>query len=264
MKRIQNLTVENIAAGRVSYAADNAVQKRILPCLTVGQVVHGSIGLAFEGKEMISAGEMEVFIVPAGKAQKLVHMAGPDGIFKAHWAFMDVMVDGSPMGDVLTMPTVLPRAAGGPIYAAIRALCEESILSRRYIAAYRILDVLMAHAERHEPEEPTRTAIRRFVKENFDRRIGADEIAAAMGCSAPQVFRYVKKYFGMSPANYVNHVRLSHAAWQLERSDAPVRQIALSVGFEDMPYFTKLFKKTFLLPPGEYRERRLRWDNGRI
>ncbi|MBQ8350946.1 MAG: helix-turn-helix transcriptional regulator [Clostridia bacterium] len=264
MKRIRNITVENIIGGRASYAPTDEIHKKILPCLTVGQVIHGSMGIALDGEEMISAGEMCVFIAPAGKLQKLMHVPGEDGIFKAHWAFLDVMVDGAPMGDVLTLPTVLPRASSGQIYAAIRAMCEETILSRRYIAAYRMLDTLMAHATAHEPEEETRTAIRRFVKANFDRRIGADEIAAALGCSAPQVFRYTNRYFGMSPANYVNHVRLSHAAWQLEQTDAPVRSIALSVGFEDMPYFTKLFKKTFLLPPGEYRERRLRMDNGRV
>lgn len=264
MKRIRNITVENIVGGRMSGEIDGEVYKKVLPCLTVGQVVHGNLGIALDGEEMISTGEMGVFIAPAGKVQKLMHVAGDDGIFKAHWAFMDVMVDGAPMGDVLTLPPVLPRAASGQIYAAIRAICEETILSRRYIAAYRMLDILMAHATAHEPEEENRRAIRRFVEGSFDRRIGAEEIAAALGCSAPQVFRYTAKYFGMSPANYVNHVRLSHAALALEETDKPVRTIALSVGFEDMPYFTKLFKKTFLLPPGEYRERRLRWDNGRV
>lgn len=264
MKRIRNVTVENIIGGRASYAPTGELQKKLLPCLTVGQVVHGSLGLALDGEEMLSTGEMGVFIAPAGKLQKLMHLPGEDGIFKAHWAFMDVMVDGAPMGDVLTLPPVLPRAASGQIYAAIRAICEESVLSRRYIAAYRILDVLMAHATAHAPEEENRTAIRRFVEANFDRRIGAEEIATALGCSAPQVFRYTSRYFGTSPANYVNRVRLSHAAWQLEQTDKPVRTVALSVGFEDMPYFTKLFKRTFLLPPGEYRERRLLMDNGRV
>ena len=264
MKRIQNITVENIVGGRMSGPCDGEIHKKALPCLTIGQATHGSFGIALDGEEMVSADEMCVFIAPAGKIQKLLPIAGADGLVKAHWAYMDVLVDGAPICDVLTLPTVLSRAASGQIYAAIRAICEESILSRKYIAAYRLLDVLLAHATAHEPEDPIRTAIRRFVKENYGRRIGADEIAAALGCSAPQVYRYTGRFFGLSPANYINHVRLSHAAWQLERTDAPVRQIALDVGFEDMPYFTKLFKKTFLLPPGEYRARRLRWDNGRV
>lgn len=264
MKRIRNITVENIIGGRASYSPTGEAQKKLLPCLTVGQVVHGDLALAIDGEEMVKAGEMNVFIAPAGKMQNLLHLPGEDGIFKAHWAFLDVMVDGAPIGDVLTLPTVLPRAASGQVYAAIRAMCEETVLARRYIAAYRMLDILMMYAEKHEPEDETRTAIRRFVAANFDRRIGAEEIAAALGCSAPQVFRYTAKHFGMSPANYINHVRLSHAAWQLEQTDAPVRSVALSVGFEDMPYFSRLFKKTFLLPPGEYRERRLRQDNGRV
>ncbi|MBO5050915.1 MAG: helix-turn-helix transcriptional regulator [Clostridia bacterium] len=264
MESIRNITVENIIGGRMSGSLNDVAYKKSLPCLTVGQVVHGSMGISLAGEEMVSVGEMEVFIIPAGRTHQLLHMAGKDGVFKAHWAYMDVMVDGAPMGDVLTLPTVLSRAASGQIYAAIRAICEEGILCRRYIAAYRMLDILMAHATGHAPEEADRTAIRRFVDANFGERIGAEEIAAALGCSAPAVYRYTAKYFGMSPANYINHVRLTHAAWQLEQTSAPVRQIALSVGFEDMPYFTRLFKKSFLLPPGEYRERRLAWDNGRV
>ena len=264
MHTIRNMTVENIIGGRMSGTPQNEAHKKALPCLTVGQVVHGSLGLAIEGMEMLTVGEMEVFIIPAGRAHQLMYKGGADGVFKAHWAFMDVMVDGAPIGDVLTLPAMLSRAASGQIYAAIRAICEETILSRRYIAAYRLLDVLMTHATDHAPEEENRTAIRRFVQANYGERIGAEELAAALSCSVPQIYRYTSKYFGMSPANYINHVRLSHAAWRLEQTEASVRSIALSVGFEDMPYFTKLFKKAFLLPPGEYRARRLQWDNGRV
>ena len=264
MKSLQNVTVENIVGLRAAYAPTGEEQVLCLPCLTVGQVVHGSLQVEIDNGAPITVPEMAAFVLPAWRTVRLRHLPGEDGLFKAHWAYMDVKADGAPLCDVLTLPTLLSRAASGQNYAGVRAICEETVLCRRYIAAYRMLEVVLAQATAHAPEEPNRAAIRRFVRENLASRIGAEEIAAAIGCSAPQVFRYTARYFGLSPANYVNSVRLSLAAWELERTETPVRRIALSLGFEDMPYFTRLFKKAFLLPPGEYRARRAAQDGGRV
>ncbi len=264
MKEIRNITVENIVGGRMAGApAPDEVHKKALPCLTVGQVVHGSLGLALDGEEVQSTGEMGVFIAPAGRVQNWLFFP-KDGVVKIHWAYMNVQIDGAPLGDTLSLPAVLPRAASGQIYAAIRAICEEGVLARRYIAAYRILDSLLSQATAHTPEEEERRALRRFVDAHHGDEIGAPELAAALSCSPTQIYRYTARFFGMSPSHYINHVRLQHVALELERTDRPVRTIALAAGFSDIPYFTRLFKRAFLLPPGEYRARCLRWNTGRI
>ncbi len=61
-----------------------------------------------------------------------------------------------------------------------------------------------------------KTAIESFVPHHYAEDIKAADIARHLRCSAPQVFRYTKKYYDFSSANYVNSVRLQQAALQLK------------------------------------------------
>ena len=82
----------------------------------------------------------------------------------------------------------------------------------------------------------------------------AAEIAKHLYCSVPQVFRYTRKYFGLSPPNYINGIRLQQAEIQLRTTDRQITQIALACGFYDFAYFSKLFKKNYTESPLVYRK----------
>ena len=73
--------------------------------------------------------------------------------------------------------------------------------------------------------------------------------------SVPTVFRKFKAGFGMTPANYINSVRLAQAAVMLEMTQKPAGSIGYEVGFEDVFYFSKLFKQKYGVAPTMYRER---------
>ena len=146
-------------------------------------------------------------------------------------------------------------AAAGELIAEIggdRPVCE------RYAAVYRILGMLMEIGTLRSGPDTTLLHIRRFVAAGHAQRIGAQDIANEIHCSVSQVFRYTRKYFGMSPANYINSVRLRRAAELLEVPHESVGEIARSVGFDDLSYFSRLFSRAFGMSPGSYR----RFRNG--
>ncbi len=64
-----------------------------------------------------------------------------------------------------------------------------------------------------------------------------------------------RRHAGMGPAEYLLKYRLNMAQEMLFTSDAPVQEIAQTVGIADPFYFSRVFKKQFGISPTEYREK---------
>ena len=81
------------------------------------------------------------------------------------------------------------------------------------------------------------------------------EAAAGMiGRSASTVTRIFKKVTGQSFKQYLVGQRLGMAAMQLKsRPNAPVTEIAISVGYDDPLYFSRLYSRTVGRSPRAYR-----------
>jgi len=66
-----------------------------------------------------------------------------------------------------------------------------------------------------------------------------------------RLFLTIKCYFGQ----YLIGLRLNEAARLLSSGTHNVKHAAEAVGFSDIYYFSRLFKKRFLCPPSNYRNR---------
>lgn len=60
---------------------------------------------------------------------------------------------------------------------------------------------------------------------------------------------------GMTPLQYVHHVRLEEAKQMLESGELPVDAVAQEVGYSDSSFFTRLFRRKVGLGPAQYRQR---------
>ena len=58
---------------------------------------------------------------------------------------------------------------------------------------------------------------------------------------------------GKSATDYVNEVRVERAEVLLKSTSETVSEIAASVGFDDVNYFTRVFKKHRGISPGFFR-----------
>ncbi|MFC3803263.1 helix-turn-helix domain-containing protein [Cohnella sp. GCM10012308] len=68
------------------------------------------------------------------------------------------------------------------------------------------------------------------------------------------IARCMKRHTGMSPVEYVRHVRVDRARRLLERSpELSVKQVAEAVGIADPNYFGRLFRKDTGMSPAAYR-----------
>lgn len=64
-----------------------------------------------------------------------------------------------------------------------------------------------------------------------------------------------KKYMNMSIVQYVDKLKMKHAASLLLKTNYTTLNIANMIGFSNLAHFNRLFKKHFELPPSEYRKK---------
>lgn len=95
--------------------------------------------------------------------------------------------------------------------------------------------------------------IKNFMENNLNRDINLDEIASNFYISLPHLSRLFKEATGTAPKLYLNSLRLSKAKDLLESTDMDIKSIAASVGFSDIHYFYRVFRKETAITPGEYR-----------
>jgi len=82
-----------------------------------------------------------------------------------------------------------------------------------------------------------------------------DDIADAMGMSRSVLYNRIKTSVGMTPVDFVRHIRIMKASELLRDTDDTLTAIAFNLGFSDPKYFSKVFKKEMGVVPTEYRER---------
>jgi signal transduction histidine kinase/DNA-binding response OmpR family regulator len=95
----------------------------------------------------------------------------------------------------------------------------------------------------------------RIVEEHMrDEDFDVDRFATLMGMSRSSIKRKLKAITGQSPQPFIQKLRLKRAAQLLTSGDLPVSEVAAMVGFYDVSYFGKVFKKEFGYAPSLYRE----------
>ena len=71
-------------------------------------------------------------------------------------------------------------------------------------------------------------------------------------CVFMHFIHFFKKYVGMSCIEYINNVRLEQAALQLESNTDTTLDVSLAVGFRNLSYFHRAFKKKYGMTPGKF------------
>lgn len=88
-----------------------------------------------------------------------------------------------------------------------------------------------------------------YIRNNLSKKITIKDLSLASGISEYYFIREFKRITGYTPVTYINMMRCDMAKKLLLDGEHNVGEVADMCGFENMPYFTKTFKKyTGLLP----------------
>ncbi|MDO6432311.1 helix-turn-helix transcriptional regulator [Flavitalea sp. BT771] len=96
-------------------------------------------------------------------------------------------------------------------------------------------------------------AFRRLLLHQFKVCKSPMEYAAALNLSLSYLNEAVKATTGLSVSNMIHYEVMLEAKRLLYHSSCSVKEIAHELGYEDHTYFSRLFKKTVGVTPGEFR-----------
>jgi AraC-like DNA-binding protein len=97
-----------------------------------------------------------------------------------------------------------------------------------------------------------------YISKNYSYGITIQQIADHLGISRSHLFRLFKGSTGKSVQEYLLSYRLERAESMMKNTDRSIKEIMYSCGFNDLPNFSRRFRKAYGLPPGAYRREILR------
>lgn len=92
-----------------------------------------------------------------------------------------------------------------------------------------------------------------YIQQNFQKKISLEDVARNVNHNASYFSRMFSKETGESFTDYLTGVRIEHAKRLLTDTDIGLSSISEQCGFNNQYYFSRIFKKSTGLAPGEWR-----------
>ncbi|MBO5199469.1 MAG: AraC family transcriptional regulator [Lachnospiraceae bacterium] len=202
----------------------------------------------------------DVFIIYPGQ---LVTYYSPD--INDTWSFCWIGFSGKRAADYMKLTNVteytknlITQGFYSTIMNCINYIDENDPgFSQLKLNSY-VLDCLFLLTK--EPEKKAQRAVDhvdkavRYIEYNYMNEITPKDVSAYLNLDRTYFFRIFKKYTGSSPEKYIMNYRIKRSLDLLKNSDYSISEIAVFVGFRDVYYFSRVFKKVMNVTPSEYRK----------
>lgn len=216
-------------------------------------LLKGNVRFAFEGGELAAkAGEL-VFLPRGARYAAIFEDESEDYLVN-----FDMVGEGAPV----RVPTLLFKSTPDEVRGCFEDLVmvggrnAEGVLKRKALF-YLFLDKIVKNAMLGERDEYAVVARAKKLLEGEEERT-VEEIARACNVSASCLRKKFKAREGVTLAAYRVREKIGRAKYLLEATDLSLAEIADTLGFYDVPYFCKVFKRiTGVTPRGFLKSRQL-------
>lgn len=145
------------------------------------------------------------------------------------------------------------------IIAILKEMCGQSAAER--IASIIRLIIIVADSDEQcvvgKPQKVNKgqkrmNQIHTYVICNFKRAITLDDVARHVGMNRASFCIFFRKSTGKTFITYLNEYRIEIACQLLKQKKMSVSEICYYAGFNNVPYFNRVFKSNKGVSPGEY------------
>lgn len=141
--------------------------------------------------------------------------------------------------------------------------CAKSLLlsmPRSQQSGYAVLPISRPHSDIKIRE------LEDYLIGNVEKDISIDDLASRLNMGSRTFIRRFKLATGHAPGTYLQSLRISLAKELLESSGLPVSHVSEKIGYGDIAFFRRLFKRHTGLTPTAYRERfgKMNFDRGEL
>lgn len=102
-----------------------------------------------------------------------------------------------------------------------------------------------------------------YIEESYNERITTKELAASCYLSEEHFCRFFKRAVGKTVTEYINQYRVERASVLLINTEESIGRVGVSVGFDDVNYFSRIFKRIKGCTPREFRLQNKREPNAK-
>lgn len=128
-----------------------------------------------------------------------------------------------------------------------------AILQRKNIILHMVLELFALSRQSGLADKNERVVanVVEFLNENYRETFSISELADRFHLSETHFRRLFKAYTGRSPREFVTAARMSEAK-RLLSNGAAIKEVARLVGYDDMFYFMRVFKRTTGMSAGRF------------
>ncbi len=108
---------------------------------------------------------------------------------------------------------------------------------------------------RSAPHSVAMHRVARHIASNAEATFSVGQLAEMVGLSTPHFRRLFKRVIGYTPVQYQHHVKVNKAKDLLLSGECNVSEAAYQLGFDNVYYFSRLFKQVAHVSPSEFLRR---------
>ena len=91
-----------------------------------------------------------------------------------------------------------------------------------------------------------------YISENYNQDISLDQLAGKFRISKTYINNLLKNFYGQSFLEILQDCRLKEAKEMILKNSYKISEIAEKVGYHDISYFIRVFKKKYGVTPNTY------------
>lgn len=91
------------------------------------------------------------------------------------------------------------------------------------------------------------------MRQNLDKKLTVEDMANQHKLSCSHFSMLFRKGTGMAPLDYFIHLKMQKACQLIYSNESKIKEIAMTLGYDDPFYFSRVFKKNMGQSPEQYR-----------
>lgn len=113
--------------------------------------------------------------------------------------------------------------------------------------------MLLAVEQHHTHHDELIIKVQEWMQRNYPKDISLTALARQFGLNTRTFNRRFRQAADTTPLQYLQEIRIKQARELLKHSNLSISEIAFAVGYQDVSYFTGLFRRVHGATPNAYR-----------